>query len=276
MKCAAILIIAVILSSTVCGQLPTESQTFLTESLSRKNMEGVTLDKEELLPQFIHFDYSSLWTKYDKDILAFIGDDYQRLRVKYLSVIKNAMDPTKYYVYGKRMVKSSVCSFMGEIQLIHMRVFSESERKRMYEDVIAKHDEETARYYSHPRYTLLAQYRFFEDPYQEGTGSFTGILRTDCYVDANHIFYDDLDSEIAGYRNNQYVGIWTSYASGASERSNWGEWRIPYPGDLGSETAGGDFGPREKYLDKGWETYAKARTYDTTAQKEEEREWWKE
>jgi hypothetical protein len=270
MKRAAFLFIALILSSTACGQMPAESQRFLTESLNQ-----MYLDKEELLPQFTHFDYSSLWTKYDKEILGFIGSDYQRLRIKYLAVVKNAEIPSKYYIYGKRKVQSDVCLFMGEIELIHARMFSGSEAVDRYYD--EKNDEDTGELHSYPEYILLAEYRFFENPNQEGSGVLEGILRTDFYVDSGEVFYDDLEGASDGWCNNQYVGTWTSYKSGVSERCNWGEWRIPYSGDLDQSAA--EFRPNTKYLDRGWDSYSKAFNvpydeYDTTARRVEEEEWW--
>jgi len=278
MRRTAFLLVALIQFSTVCGQLPPESQTFLTESLSTpRHWDPLSLDSTELLSQLTHFDYSSLWTEYDKDILAFAGDDYQRLRVKYLAVVKNAEDPTRYYVYGKRMVESDICPFMGEIKLIHIRMFSESERKREYERATAPHVDEWAIHrFSYPEYSLFAQYRFFENPNQAGTGFFEGILRTDFYVDSGKIVYDTLDFWSDGYCNNQYVGTLTIYAGGAPQKSYWGEWWIPLSGDF-SVFEGAEWGPGRKYWDKGWDTYTKARyESDTTAQKEEQREWWKE
>jgi hypothetical protein len=301
MKRAVSLFIGLVLFSTVRSELPPESQMFLEESLNRVNLGQLSLDKEELLPQFTHYDYSSLWTKYDRDILAFIGSDYQRLRVKYLAIIKNAESPEKYYVYGRRLVNSSVCPFIGEIRLIHNRMFSESERTAEYDRLMARADSVwvgsfdsqgneqllltsldhldsalAEERYSRSEYSLLAEYRFFEDPNREGTGFFEGILRTDFYVDSGKVCYDTLDLGKDGFRNNQYVGTWTSYVGGAPLESNWGDCRIPHPGDLGSEEDGGDFWPADKYLDMGWRTYVNAMKYDTTAQMEEEREWWKE
>jgi hypothetical protein len=281
MKPTVFLFIGLVMISTVLGELPPESQRFLTESLSsRRCYDQLSLDSTEMLPQLTHLDFSSLWTTYDEKILGFIGDDYQRLRIKYLAVIKNAENPGKYYVYGKRMVKSDICPFMGEIELIHIRMFSESERAAEYDSWIARDREYAIYRFSRPEYSLFAEYRFFEDPDREGTGFFEGILRSDFFVDSGRVFYDSLDLESDGYRNNQYVGTWTSYADGALEKSNWGEWRIPHPGDLGSENEGSDFWPKRTYWDRGWVTYINAMRVDetghTAALREEEREWWKE
>ncbi|HMU12618.1 MAG TPA: hypothetical protein PKE53_01360, partial [Flavobacteriales bacterium] len=49
------------------------------------------------------------------EILGFIGNDYQRLYIRFISVIQNPTNPYEYLVYGKTMVKETVCSFQGSI-----------------------------------------------------------------------------------------------------------------------------------------------------------------
>lgn len=69
------------------------------------------------------------------------------------------------------------------------------------------------------------------------------------------------------------MGTWTSYANNSSKRCNWGEFRIPYSGDL--DIGAGEFSPDTKYLDKGWDTYYRAFIQnDTNALEEEESAWW--
>lgn len=262
------LFIAFIWFSSVCGQIPPESQKYLTETLSQTN-----LDKEELLSIFTNFDYSSLWTKNDKTILGFIGDNYQRLNVNYLAVIKNVENPSKYYIYGKSRVKSKVCQFMGEIELIHIRKVIDPEKQQLYEEAKRQNDEEAIKRFSKQEHILLAKYQFFEDPNQEGTGIFKGILRTNFYFDVDKIFYNDLEIESDNFFNNQCVGTWSSYMSGVSKKCNLGEYRIPYSGDL--DIGAGEFSPNTKYLDKGWDIYYKAFIQnDMDARKEEEMVWW--
>lgn len=266
-KCIKYLVIVSIWFSTVCAQVPSESQKFLSETLSQTN-----LGKEELLSKYTSFDYSILWTK-KNNILGFIGDNYQRLYVKYLAIIRNVENPSKYYVCGKSRVKSNVCQFLGEIELIHIRRIHDSEKQQLYKEAKRQNDEEAIKRFSKQEYILLAEYHFFEDPNQKGTGIFEGILRTNFFIDNNEIFYNDLEIESDSFFNNQCVGTWTSYLSNSSKRCNWGEFRIPYSGDL--DIGAGEFSPNTKYLDKGWSIYNKAFIQnDTNAQKEEELVWW--
>ncbi|MGV8091135.1 MAG: hypothetical protein AB2L24_04640 [Mangrovibacterium sp.] len=268
MKRLKCLFIVFIWFSVVYGQIPIESQKYLNETFAQPN-----LDKEELLSEFIRFDYSPIWMKNDKKILGFIGDDYQRINVKYLSIIKNADTPSKYYIYGKNRVKLNVCQFMGEIELTHVRKISDPEKQQLYEEAKRQNDEEAISRFSKQEYILLAKYQYFENPNQKGAGIFEGILKTGFYVDNDKIFYNDLEINSDNFFNNQCVGTWTSYANNSSKRCNWGEFRIPYSGDL--DIGAGEFSPNTKYLNKGWDAYYKAFIQnDTNALKEEEFAWW--
>lgn len=268
MKRIKCLVITFLWLSPICAQIPSESQMFLTETLSK-----VSMGKEELLSKFAGFDYSEIWMKNNSKILGFIGDGYQRLNLKYLAVVKNGMNSGKYYVYGKSRVKSNICQFMGEIELIHIRKTSEPETQELYEEAIKHNDEEAIMRFSKPKYVLLATYHFFENPNQKGTGVFEGVLKTNFYVDNGKVLYDDLEVESDNFSNNQCVGTWISYANGISKRCNWGEYRIHYSGDL--DIGAGEFFPNVKYLNKGWNTYYKAFIQnETNSLKEEKFVWW--
>lgn len=256
--------------STAFAQKNEESQKFLTETLNE-----ATLAQEELLSEFVQFDFSSLWMKNDEYILGFIGDDYQRLHIHYLAVIKNFESTSKYYVYGKSKVKSNICQFMGEIEIMHIRKINDPEKQSRYEFAKKHNDTEAMERFSKEEYILLAKYQFFEDPDQKGTGIFRGILKTNFYVEGDNIFYNDLNLRYSdSFSNNQSVGTWTSYTSSVAKKANWGEFRVPYSGDL--DWGAGEFSPNKKYLNKGWETYYKAYIQqDTAARKEEEKKWWR-
>jgi hypothetical protein len=260
--------VASIWLTNVCAQTSEESQNFLTETLSQTN-----LDKEELLSKLIGFDYSFLWAKNDTVIYGYIGDNYQRLNIKYLVIIKNDENHSKYYIYGKSKVKSNVCQFIGEIELIHIRKISDPEKQQLYEEAKRQNDEEAIKRFSKQAFILLGKYQFYEDPNQKETGIFKGILRTNFYVDGGKVFYDDLEIESDNFYNNQFVGIWINYRDGITKRCNWGEYRIPYSGNF--DIGVGEFCPNEKYLNNGWNIYYKAFIQnDKNARKMEALRWW--
>ncbi len=61
-------------------------------------------------------DFSSVWTSVNSDqIVGIIGDDYRRIQVHFISVIKDVDHPREYFVHGKTMVHNNVCDFQGKI-----------------------------------------------------------------------------------------------------------------------------------------------------------------
>ena len=60
------------------------------------------------------------------EILGFIGDDYQRLFIHFISVIQNPTNPYEYLVYGKTMVKENICPFQGTITVRQARIYRSS------------------------------------------------------------------------------------------------------------------------------------------------------
>ncbi|WP_372751751.1 hypothetical protein [Labilibaculum sp.] len=48
---------------------------------------------------------------------GFIGSNYRRLDMMYLSIIKNSDKPTQYLAYGKSRASDNVCAFQGFIEL---------------------------------------------------------------------------------------------------------------------------------------------------------------
>ena len=257
-------------------QYPENSVRFLQQILQQGNKNeyyGSELSSEELMQTMSKYDFSGIWQQKNDALLGFIGENYQRLNIKFITIVKNSDDSTKYYVYGKSMVGTNICPFIGEIKLLHVR---QVEIETIYKQTLYSEfqDEESAERYLAPEYVLLAKYSFFEDPKATGSGKFEGILKTNFYIYNEMVYYNDLRIEVSDpYNNNQCVGTWTSYLTGVSKTCNWGEFRIPYSGDL--DIGAGLFSPDSKYLGNGWYNYSKAWIYqDTEAQKKEREKWW--
>jgi|WetSurMetagenome_2_1015567.scaffolds.fasta_scaffold110544_2 hypothetical protein len=250
------------------------SNTPINEQLIKTTLSQKDLNNEELITRFNHFDFSELFMKNDTQILGFIGDNYQRIQIKYLSIIKKHENPNIYYVFGRSRVKSNICSFLGEIEVKHVRKIDNSENQKFIKEFIRLKDLESVKRYSKEEYVLLALYQFFEDPKIGSSGIFKGILELNFYFENETIFYNDLDfgsSDI--YSNNQCTGTWTEYGSTNSKTCNWGEFRIPHSGDL--DIGSGEVSINKKYLKNGWQTYYDAFLLgDSVALKEERRKWW--
>ncbi len=98
---------------------------------------------------------------------------------------------------------------------------------------------------------LIGSYEFKENPEKNHSGIFNGIITLNWYVDRfGIIHYDRIEWFSDRYRNNQYVGKWTDYNNGKEKICNWGEYRIPFSGDL--DIGAGEFSPNEKYSNMDW------------------------
>lgn len=242
------------LISTDCFAQPQKedySQDYLREFL-----KSAYLDTAEYLSKIMHYDLSKLWTheNYSNAIVGFIGKNYQRLQIHFSMIIKNQEVPSQYFVYGKSKVKENICEFLGTINLLHARRLKESE----YDTVTQG--------------TLVAEYRFFESRNQRHTGVFKGIMKSHWYINRKgDIKYDDLSIEADGFSNNEFVGVWRSYATQESKMCNWAEFRVPYSDDL--DIGAGEFSPNPQYLKYGWENYESVwGDYEKELKKDE---WWK-
>jgi hypothetical protein len=254
----------------IASQIPikaqeTEATFFLQEQLS--SQELLTGEYKDSLRGK---DLSPIWTSTPNFlVLGFIGDDYQRLRIKFITITKDSLDRDLYHVAGKDKVKSNICTFQGELRLSAIRRF----------DTVGVHayDEVYRDSLSKGRYVVCGTYRFAEDPTQQHTGEFSGTFASYFFItDQGSIHYDEIDAMADGYVNNQFVGEWRSYTDNSRKTCNWGDYRIPNSKDLDGGT--GDFYPEEKYAHNGWQSYLDAysgSTLNSSALEIEQADWWK-
>ena len=181
--------------------------------------------------------------------LGFIGDDFQRFYIHFVSVSKDKSKPYQYDVLGKTKVKNTICSFKGTI-IIYKSII-----RRVEHDPPIK------------RGILSCHYRFYEDHNTIESGYFEGELISNWCIYDRHILYDNIHSVSDGYCNNQFTGTWKSYKTNVVKKCHWGDFRIPDCGDL--DVGAGDFGVNEKYRNNGWQSYMKS-TGPT-----ENDQWWK-
>ena len=199
------------------------------------------------------FDFSEIWNDENYLTIGFIGNDFQRLDIKYISIKKDSENPELYHIKGKSKVKNNICDFQGTIKLV-----------KHYQQT-----ENTDYAYKNEGY-ILANYDFFEDKNQKHSGHFKGVLKTFYAINQNGklIYPDDGDEPDSNY-NNGFVGIWTDYKTKKSKPANWGSDFVPLSGDLNVATAVGDFIPNEKYHKNGWKYHAKGWKFPTPEN------WWK-
>jgi hypothetical protein len=218
--------------------------------------------------KFLKYDFSKLWTKTDNSIVyGFIGNNYQRIRVKIISADKDIIHNDTYLIRGKTMVKNNICDFQGTIQITNVTLY-----QKMHWGVDNEYKDKGIK----KEGVLKAKYYYAEDSTQNHTGVFQGTLTSYWYIDKNgQLKYDDIEDYSDGYRNNQYIGTWTSYKNHQKKVCNWGDYRIPQSGDL--DAGAGEFSPSDKYLQFGWQSVRDAYwglKPDSIARKIEEKKWW--
>ncbi len=234
-----------------------------SEDFRNKILTDENLGRTDLNNDFIHYDISSLLmqTK-NQRVLGFIGDDHQRIRIKLISVIKDKENPSRYFVYGKSMVKDNICEFQGAINVTNVFDFKNPHSPGIRQG------------------KAVGNYVFYENPQQKHVGLFKGVFSSNWYIDKEgNLKYDDLSDVADGFTNNEFVGTWTNYSGTISNICNWGDNRIPMSGDLDDGT--GEFHPSKKYQTNGWLTYDQAYSGGISKDKKEEarsteqKEWWK-
>src|SRR4030095_8972538 len=115
--------------------------------------------KTDVKNEFLKYDISAMLTQMQNHrIFGFIGDNYQRIRIKLISVIKNKDNSSQYFVYGKSMVKDNICEFQGTITINNVFDFKDPE------------------YNGTRQGKVIGEYLFYENPAQKHVGFFKGAF----------------------------------------------------------------------------------------------------
>jgi hypothetical protein len=249
MKPLSLFFLAILWSFYAFGQ--TEALDF-----KKKQSDHKDLVPAELKEHFIKYDFSEIFAHADNSIVyGFIGDNYQRIRIKILKVTKDTLSADAYHVYGKSMIKNNVNEFSGTIKISSVRKFIKL--------IHGCENEYKYRGYK-GEYMLLGDYDFQGNMNEPRSGTFKGSFRSDFFLTKDRrVFYNDIESCSDTYSNNQFVGEWTANDGDLTERCNWGDFRIPNAGDLDEGTA--EFSPG-KYAQFGWQDFDK--------EKKKNAKWW--
>ncbi len=193
--------------------------------------------------------------------IGFIGSDYQRFFIHFLSMKQRAGNKYVYDVQGKTRVRETIRPFSGTITV----------RQAELEKVVE--------YGTYKQGFATCAVELLEDPKQSSTGSIKGTMLIGFVIDNGGVFrYDALMFYADVFANNTFEGTWTSYKTGAVKKCNWGDYRIPESGDL--DNGAGEFVPSAKYFDKGWKYYLLSMFGETEIDVElgkakEGTQWWK-
>ena len=136
--------------------------------LRNEVLKNEDLSSKEYKNSLTKYDFGSLWTKTENTaVFGFIGENYQRLRIKIISAVKAKNNPDIYFISGKSMVKNNICDFSGTIKIIKARVY-----KNMHLGV----DDEYKNKGMRKQGIIIAEYNFQEDKTQQHSGIFEGVL----------------------------------------------------------------------------------------------------
>lgn len=226
----------------------TNGQTFNKNDMSLKYTDILTSSGDSLLDtnqiaKYLSYDFSDILKP--RRILGIIGDNYQRLQMKFSSIKKNEDNPAEYIVCGQSKVNNNLCDFKGKITI-----------KKLQETIRFRHgldDMYKGKYIGSG--VLTAEYIFYEDSMQNNPGLFVGTLHSLWYIDQDkNLKYDDMFAFSDRYYNNAFVGTWQAYKGSKKKICNFGEYRIPFiksDFDIGA----GEFYPNPKYKNNGWHEY---------------------
>ncbi len=255
-------IISVLLVTSVYAQTnPQKIKNWELQILNNSSLSSI-----EYKDSISQFNLGLLWLHSASSANGIIGENYERMKIKIISVFKDKNYVNTYHVSGKSMVKNYISKFVGTIKIDKVRIYNQ-----MHWGV----DDEYKNKGIKKQGIIIAQYHFEEDSTRRQSGIFDGLLSTIWYIDkCGRIKYDDIEMSSDSYNNNQFVGTWKEYKSNISKVCNWGDFRIPLSGDL--DIGAGEFSPADKYLKYGWQSFRDAYTNNIKqALMEEKKQWWK-
>jgi hypothetical protein len=260
-------LVTLILFSTVSKNCSGQKNA---EQFKAKQLKDTYFSDFNYRDQIVKYNFSKLFSQTDNPmIFGFIGNHFQRIRIKFISVIKDTSCSNTYNVHGKCMVKNNVNDFYGTIIITNIR-----KQKQMSFGV----DNEYKNKGIKGQYIIIGDYMFSENRNQKYSGIFKGAFVSNFYIDKNDkIVYDNIDLNSDSYTNNEFVGEWINSSTNITKTCNWGDYRIPESGDL--DAGAGEFSPAKKYLAYGWESrnyyFVQSGSKYKSAKKVEEANWWK-
>jgi hypothetical protein len=246
----------IILVATVClNNIQAQKVTNFYEQIKKYDLSEVIAPDSILEEGKYKFPKS--------EIAGFIGDNYQRFYIHFISIIQNPTNPYEYLVYGKTKVKQNICTFQGTIKVSEAKLYAESDSD----------------FPDYQQGYAVCDVLLFEDGKQSGTGFFEGRLKTQFMIDKkSNLSYNALLTMSDAFSNNGFVGNWTSYKTKAVKKCHWGDYRIPESGDL--DIGAGEFMINGKYVKNGWENYMRCYGDENLpevkkARQKEQEKWWK-
>lgn len=182
-------------------------------------------------------NYCDLWL--DRTFQGTIGDDNQRIEIRFTEISQNPDIASQYMVEGKSRVHDNVCDFKGVMRIEKIMLLDESNggcNPGLSEGII------------------YGTYKFNENPKQNHVGVFKGDFKTlfDRKLDVFVLNYGTLGQEDF----NAFVGTWTEYNKKETKYCSWG-FKIPpsKQENLFKHYDNEFYLFNSKYISKGWKSY---------------------
>lgn len=215
----------------------------LADNLREEVLTGVHVQSKNELASFCSYNFATIWKfGITHEYNGFASDSMTRVRLKFCSLRRKSS--TLYAVKGFFLYKDQMSSFHGDLKLTDVAL-------------INPYDEGCEDPYPIDRIRaegiVLANFRFA----LSDSGYLTGTCSAGWWIDStNHIHVNYRGDCADGFVNNQFAGTYYSSSMRQSVEIAWGDFRIPFSGDL--DLGAGEFSPNPKYADQGWQSYLDA------------------
>jgi hypothetical protein len=209
------------------------------------------VENKNYLKKYANKDFSAVWNYHkNQEYLGFIGDDFYRLRIRILSVTKDKHKLHTYKVIGKSIVNNTTKDFTGTFVIERIMLLNQ-----MHWGIDDKFKNKGIK----AQGVIIGKYKLFQNRNLNNSGYFDGEFAALWYLSkSGKVEFDNIQMQADSFRNNQFLGTWTSYDGSKKIKSNWGDYRIPDSGDL--DVGAGEFSPNEKYLKNGWRSFSSKST----------------
>ncbi|MEL6822095.1 MAG: hypothetical protein AAFP70_10060, partial [Calditrichota bacterium] len=180
------------------------------------NIDDDIVPTRQNLDEISSVDVSQFWINNPNERrFGFIGENYQRLRLKFLSIEKDPSNPLRYSIRGKSKVAKNINSFTGDFIIKNSFYYKSLEYPEGDSGI------------------LVGEYHLKEDSTEAHSGEFKGLFATYWYKDSTGVIqYNNRGDVSALYCNNQFLGKWISYSKPLTLVANWGDSRIPQSGGM--------------------------------------------
>lgn len=192
--------------------------------------------------------------------LGFRGPKYQKFDIHYSSVTK--VSDTEYSIKGLTRCEGKILPIQGTITLDTLVAL---EHYRTLES----RDEQYPIEHHYTEVGIGAHYLFTASQNGKAVAELSGNVIYKVLEYDGQIYYDAMGLLSDSYCNNQYEGVWTDLRTRKTLTCNWGDYRIPNPGDL--DIGCGEFSVNKKYMKYGWQL-----CHDDPDTYEKDCLWWKE